>query len=68
MLQAERDRDAGLANAATAFQEFKANLAAEQAALTQLEAAAMHAFKGYRKFVRLLSGCPKGRPAGRLAG
>ncbi len=55
MLQAERDRDAGLAAAATALEEFKANLAAEQAALTPLETAAHSAFKGYRKFVRLLS-------------
>jgi hypothetical protein len=55
MLQAERDRDAGLAAAATALAEFQASLAAEQAALTPLETAAHRAFKGYRKFVRLLS-------------
>ena len=55
MLQAERDRAAGLAAAATALEEFKANLAAEQAALTPLETAARSAFKGYRKLVRLLS-------------
>ena len=55
MLQAERDRDAGLTAAATALEEFKANLAAEQAALAPLETAAHSAFKGYRKFVRLLS-------------
>ena len=55
MLQAERDRDAGLTAAAAALEEFKANLAAEQAALTPLETAAHRAFKGYRKFVRLLS-------------
>ncbi len=55
MLQAERDRDAGLAAAATALEEFRANLAAEQATLTPLETAAHTAFKGYRRFVRLLS-------------
>jgi hypothetical protein len=54
MLQAERDRDAGLTAAATTFEEFKANLAAEQAALTPLETAAHGAFKGNRKFARLL--------------
>jgi hypothetical protein len=55
MLQAERDRDTGLANAATALEEFRANLAAEQAALSPLETAARGAFKGYRRFVRALS-------------
>ena len=55
MLQAERDRDTGLANAATTLEEFRTNLAAEQAALTSLEGAAHGAFKGYRKFVRALS-------------
>ncbi len=56
MLQAERDRASGLTAAATTFEEFKANLAAEQAALTSLESAAHGAFKGHRRFVRLLSG------------
>ena len=55
MLQAERDRSAGLAAAATALEEFRANLAAEQAALVPMETAADKAFKGYRKLVRLLS-------------
>ena len=55
MLQSERDRDTGLANAATTLEEFRASLAAEQAALTPLEAAAQSGFKGYRKFVRALS-------------
>jgi DNA segregation ATPase FtsK/SpoIIIE, S-DNA-T family len=55
MLQAERDRASGLAAAATTLEEFKANLAAEQAALAPLETAARSAFKGYRKLVRLLS-------------
>ena len=55
MLQAERDRDAGLANAATELEEFRANLAAEQAALSLIETDACGAFKGYRSFVRALS-------------
>jgi len=55
MLQAERDRDAGLTATATALDEFKTSLAAEQAALTPLEAAAHSAFNGYRKLGRLLS-------------
>jgi S-DNA-T family DNA segregation ATPase FtsK/SpoIIIE len=55
MLQAERDRAAGLSAAATTFEEFKANLMAEQAALMPLELAAHGAFKGYRKLLRLLS-------------
>jgi hypothetical protein len=55
MLQAERDRDTGLANAATALEEFRANLAAEQAALSLIETATRSAFKGYRRFVRALS-------------
>ena len=46
MLQAERDRDTGLANAATTLEEFRANLAAEQAALTSLEGAAQRRFQG----------------------
>ena len=55
MLQAERDRDSGLANAATTLQEFKTNLAAEQEALAQLEQSAQGAFKGHRKLVHLLA-------------
>jgi len=55
MLQAERDRDASLTGAANTLAEFKANLAAEQAALTQLEADAHTSFKGYWKLVRSLS-------------
>jgi len=69
MLQAERDRDAGLAAAATTLDEFKASLAAEQAALTPLETAAHRAFKGYRKFVRLLSDAyQKAAPPGAAVG
>jgi hypothetical protein len=55
MLQAERDRGTSLTNAASALEEFRANAAVEQAALASLEATAQRAFKGYRKFVRLMS-------------
>jgi S-DNA-T family DNA segregation ATPase FtsK/SpoIIIE len=55
MLQGERDRDTGFANAATALQEFKASLAAEQDALAQLEQSALTSFKGHRKLARLLA-------------
>jgi ABC-type multidrug transport system fused ATPase/permease subunit len=52
MLQAERDRDAGVAAAQTAIQEFRTQLAAEQASLARLEGAAQKAFDGYRTFRR----------------
>ena len=54
MLQAERDRDAGLAQATKTLEEFKAALSAEEAALAALEAAAYQSFKGYRSFVQAL--------------
>ncbi|HOC55352.1 MAG TPA: FtsK/SpoIIIE domain-containing protein [Verrucomicrobiota bacterium] len=63
MLQAERDRDAGLAAAGAAVEEFRSNLAAEQAALAAQETAAQKAFKGYRKLVRLLAGAGQKAPA-----
>ena len=63
MLQAERDRSAGLAAAAAAIEEFKANAAAEQATLAPMEAAACTAFKGYRKLVRGLSDAYQKTPA-----
>ncbi len=56
MLQAERDREAGLAATTTALEEFRASLADQQAALASLETAAARAFRGYGKFVRLLAG------------
>ena len=55
MLQAERDRATGLANAATALEEFRASMAAEQAALNPLEAVARGAFRGYWGIARGLS-------------
>ncbi len=55
MLQAERDRSAGLAATATALEEFKANAAAEQTTLASMEATAGKSFKGYRKLTRGLT-------------
>ena len=52
MLQAERDRSAGLTAAAAALEEFKANAAAEQTTLASMEATACGLFKGYRKLTR----------------
>ena len=54
-LQTKRNREAGLASAETAWEEFKAALAEEDRALMLLETTAQHSFKGYRKFLRLLS-------------
>ncbi|MGO8926047.1 MAG: FtsK/SpoIIIE domain-containing protein [Limisphaerales bacterium] len=65
MLQAERDRDSGTAAAVATIEAFRANLAAEQAALTPLEIAAQSAFKGYRRFVRLFAdACQKAAAPG----
>lgn len=55
LIQSERNRDTGLANAATALEEFKNNLAAEQDVLAGLEKNARSFFRGYWKFQRLLS-------------
>ena len=55
MLQAERDRDTGLTNAAAALRDFKAALAAEQEALAQLETVAHTSFNGHRALLRLLA-------------
>ena len=52
MLQAERDREAGLAANLKRRDEFNAILAAEQAALAGLEADALAQFRGYRGFQR----------------
>ena len=52
MLQAERDRSAGLAATAAALEEFKANAAAEQTRLASMEATASGLFKGYWKLRR----------------
>lgn len=55
MLQAEKDRESGLAANAAATRDFETQLAAELEALNTLERAAQRAFKGYggfrRKFV-----------------
>jgi hypothetical protein len=53
MLQAEKDRDAGLAATTSAQRELEANLAAEQERLANLERGAQQAFKGYGRLRRL---------------
>src|SRR5262245_38477664 len=55
MLQAERDRESGLANAAKELEEFRTELASEQTSLNELEKIVRNAFNGYRRFIRLLS-------------
>ena len=56
MLQAERDRQAGLSTAAGRLQQFKADLETELHRLTQLEQQAQLSFKGYRQFHLLFRG------------
>ena len=53
--RAERDREAGLANAVEALANFKTKLAESCAAFDVLEKEARSAFRGYGKFRRLLS-------------
>jgi DNA segregation ATPase FtsK/SpoIIIE, S-DNA-T family len=53
--QAERDREAGLANAAATLADFKTKLAESREAFNPLEKEARSAFRGYGKFRRLLS-------------
>jgi DNA segregation ATPase FtsK/SpoIIIE-like protein len=52
VLQAEKDRDAGLQKATTTFEEFKKNLDATQEELAQFERDAQRAFKGYGSILR----------------
>jgi hypothetical protein len=52
MLQAEKDRDASFAAAATALAQFKADLAVEQEHLARLEGQTQRLFRGYRGFLR----------------
>lgn len=54
-MQTNRNRKNGLAAAESACVEFKSNLNAENETLGGLEETARNAFKGYGKFVRLLS-------------
>ena len=49
-LQAERDRDTGLAAARKAFEDFRESLAAEQEALERMKLQAQKAFAGYPAF------------------
>jgi hypothetical protein len=53
--QAERDREAGLANTVATLADFKTKLADNCEALNRLEAEAGSAFRGYGTFRRLLS-------------
>jgi hypothetical protein len=53
MLQAEKDRDSGLASTTSAQRELEANLAAEQEKLAGLERATQQAFNGYSGLRRL---------------
>jgi hypothetical protein len=55
MLQAERDRESGLAANLKRFDEYKAALAAEEQTLAGLEGAAQGALSGYRTFLRLFA-------------
>ncbi|MGA2863499.1 MAG: FtsK/SpoIIIE domain-containing protein [Verrucomicrobiota bacterium] len=55
MLQAERDREAGLAANVKRFEEYKASLAEEEALLAGLERAVQVSFGGYRRFLRLFA-------------
>ena len=55
LMQAERDRDAALANAAATCNQFKHDLATEQDNLAALEKSARAAFRGYGGFRRQLT-------------
>ena len=57
-LQSKRNRELGLANAETAFADFKASLAAEHETLSRLERLARSSFRGYWKFLRQLAHAP----------
>ena len=55
MLQAERERDAGLAQNGVKHADFLTSLAHEQETLATLEQTAQAAFRGYGKFLQLLA-------------
>ena len=55
MLQAERNRDAAIASANTAREEFQASLSAEQTSLNALEQNTLSSFRGYRALLRGIS-------------
>ena len=55
MLQAERDRESGLAANLKRFEDYKAALAAEEQTLAGLEMTAQRAFSGYWTFQRLFA-------------
>src|SRR5204863_9646952 len=62
ILQAERDRDAALANATKAIEELRTSLSAELESLDALAASARASFKGYGNWLRLLSRPPEAQP------
>ena len=55
LTQAERDRDAELANAAVVWEDFNTKLAQSREAFEPLEKAAKSAFRGYSEFRRMIS-------------
>jgi S-DNA-T family DNA segregation ATPase FtsK/SpoIIIE len=61
-LQSRRAYETGLASAESTLAEFKNALAAEQEVLAILEEKARSSFRGYRKFLRLLSSEAGGLP------
>jgi DNA segregation ATPase FtsK/SpoIIIE, S-DNA-T family len=67
VLDAERQLDAGLANADAALEDVKTKLADHRATLDGLLTTAHAAFRGYRKFRRLLAASPEASKA-ELAG
>ena len=58
MLQAERERDAGVAKTTAALNQYRDELAQELEDLNQLEARARISFQGYKKWLRLLPSEP----------
>ena len=58
MMQTKRRHETDLATAETLFAEFRGGLAEAHGGLTSLELTAQDAFKGYRKFRRLLTNAP----------
>ncbi len=59
VLQAERDRDAGVAKATAELNQYRDELAKELNGLNELIAGARNSFKGYSKWLRLLPAEPE---------
>jgi hypothetical protein len=58
VLQAEKERDAGVANTSAALNQYRDDLAKELDQLNHLEATARHSFNGYSKWLRLFPSEP----------